>query len=246
MAMEKGETSGLAAACEALQIGDDEDGVIIEVEDVVTPVFDFRFSAVGRVVSERPVKLVVFRDIMATAWQPQKGVHVRELSPNRFLFTFFHEKDVSRVMNDGPWTFDHNLVLFLRLEQEDDQRTVELVHSQFWIQVHNLPFGFMPKKVAKVIGNFVGEFVAVDQRNFEGIWKSFMRVRVFVNVATPLKKRMKMKKPGGSGSGLIFDMSVFLLSVSSVALLVMLIGFVLLVWKRLTMALRNLLDHGCE
>lgn len=39
--MEKGGTSVLAKACEALTIVDDDDNVIIEEEDIHNPSFDF-------------------------------------------------------------------------------------------------------------------------------------------------------------------------------------------------------------
>ncbi|XP_031095276.1 uncharacterized protein LOC115999574 [Ipomoea triloba] len=197
--METGMTSGLAEACEALVIADDAEGVIVEVDgdDEAQGFLDFRYSAVGRVVTDRTIKLVVFRDVMAKAWRPVRGVNIRELGSNRFLFTFFHEKDIARVLNEGPWTFDQNLVLLRRLENGDDPRSLELSLATFWIQVHSLPLGFMSERVAKIIGNFVGSFVAADPRNFEGGVKSFMRVRVTVDVSKPLKKRMKMKRPGG-------------------------------------------------
>nr|GMC49020.1 uncharacterized protein LOC109174453 [Ipomoea batatas] len=85
---------------------------------------------------------------MATAWRPVKGVHVRELGGGRFLFTFYHERDVSRVMNEGAWTYDHNLVMLRRLEAGDDPLTVSLDLCSFWIQVHRLPSGFMSEKTA--------------------------------------------------------------------------------------------------
>lgn len=122
--MEKGGPSNLAKACEALTIVDDDEGVVVEAEDIVQPVLDFRFAAVGRVVTDRPVKFVVFRDVMATAWRPEKGVHVRELGEQRFLFTFYKERDISRVVEEGPWTFEQNLVVMKRLTKGDDPMVV--------------------------------------------------------------------------------------------------------------------------
>lgn len=99
-------------------------------------------------------------------------------------------------MTDGPWTFDQNLLAMRRLETGDDPATVSLNWSSFWIQVHNLPNGFMSERFAKVVGDSVGFFEATDPRNFEGPRKTFMRVRVRINIERPLRVRMKMKKPG--------------------------------------------------
>lgn len=195
MAMEEGSSSGLEQACEALTLDTGDEGVVVEVEEEESPPVDYRFTAVGRVASDRNIKFVVFRDVMATAWRPFKGVHITELG-DRFLFRFFHENDIARVVAEGPWTFEQNLVVLRRLEEGDDPATVDLDMSSFWIQVHNLPSGFMSEKVAKAIGDSVGVFEAADPRNFEGVRKSFMRVRVKLNVQKPLKPKMKLKKPG--------------------------------------------------
>ncbi|XP_031091031.1 uncharacterized protein LOC115996027 [Ipomoea triloba] len=195
--MEKGSSSSLSAACEALTIGDDDEGVIVEVEETPTPEVDYRFVAVGRVVTDRPVKLVIFRDVMATAWRSMKGVMVRDLGANRFLFTFYCEQDVSRVLSDGPWTFDQNLVLLRRVVNGEDPMVVPLNKAAFWVQVHKLPTGFMSEKVAMVVGNYVGEFERADKRNFDAVERTFMRVRTQIDVLKPLRAKMKMRKPGG-------------------------------------------------
>lgn len=195
--MEKGSTSGLAEAYEALAIGDNDEGVVVEVDDIAPPVSDFRYAAVGRVVTDRPIKFVIFRDVMATAWRSEKGVHFWELGSQRFLFTFYQERDVSRVVDGGPWTFEQNLVAMRRLCSADDPLAVDLDAAEFWMQIHNLPVGFMSEKVATLVANSVGRCQYVDPKNFDGGKKSFLRVRVILNLSKPLKPKLKMKKPRG-------------------------------------------------
>ncbi|XP_031126222.1 uncharacterized protein LOC116028601 [Ipomoea triloba] len=122
---------------------------------------------------------------------------VRDLGSNRYLFTFYHERDIARVLSDGPWTFDQNLVLLRRLEDGDDPMIVALTKASFWIQMHDVPVGFMSDKVARMIGNHVGIYEQSDSRSFDGIWRTFIRVRTTIDVTKPLKAKMKMKKPGG-------------------------------------------------
>lgn len=186
MSMEESSLNGLARAYEAMSLELEDEGVIVDVEEEVQPEVDYRFTVVGRVVTNRSVKFVVFHDVMAKAWKPVKGVHITEVGTGRFLFRFFHEGDVERVLGDGPWTFDQNLVVMRRIEQGDDPVTLKLDTASFWIQVHNLPSGFMSEKVAKVIGDSVGNFESADPRNFEGTKKAFMRVRVMIDIRKPL------------------------------------------------------------
>lgn len=61
------------------------------------------------------------------------------------------------------------------------------------LQVHDLPSRFM-----SVCGHdyrrFWGCFVKVDPNRFTGVWRSYMRVLVSLDVRQPLKLRMKIKK----------------------------------------------------
>lgn len=84
--MEEGSSSGLANACAALPLVNDDERVIVEVEEVEPEVVDYQFTAVGRVVTDRSIKFVVFRDVMAKAWKPVKGVHISELVLVGFCF----------------------------------------------------------------------------------------------------------------------------------------------------------------
>lgn len=86
----------------------------------------------------------------------------------------------------------------------DNPTQISLFSTEFWIQVHDLPCGFMSEKIGKEIGNFIGSYVEADANNYGGIWRNFMRIRVAVDVRRPLKRRMKIKKQGGEWSWIQF------------------------------------------
>lgn len=176
---------------------EENDGLIIGLDDGDGSSVDMRFAAVGRVVTERSVRFLIFRDVISSMWRPRQGVSMREIGQGRFLFQFYHEQDLLRAIDDGPWSFDQNLVVLERLRPDDNPATVALDTAVFWIQVHQLPVGFISEKVAKVIGGYIGTFISADPTNFDGLWKTFLRIRVRINITKPLKKTMKMKKPGG-------------------------------------------------
>ena len=58
----------------------------------------------------RPVNSQTMKSTLAFISRPVKGVHVKGLNPNIFLFFFFHELDMQRVINEGLWTFDRQLL----------------------------------------------------------------------------------------------------------------------------------------
>lgn len=65
------------------------------------------------------------------------------------------------------------------------------------MQVFDLPIGFNSDSVLKSIGNYVGKFLEVDSKNFQGLWRNYLRVKVVIDVQRPLKSCMKIKKAGG-------------------------------------------------
>lgn len=67
-----------------------------------------------------------------------------------------------------------------------------LLHVCFWVQVYDLPVGFMSPVINKHLGNFIGEFSEYDVNNGSEVWRTFIRVREHVDVRAPLKKEKKV------------------------------------------------------
>lgn len=85
--------------------------------DVGGPVDDVgaakvELSVIGRFLSQRPINYNAMSLKLSEVWKPVKGVHVKELPEQRFLFQFFHDFDVKRLVEGSPWTFDNSLLVF--------------------------------------------------------------------------------------------------------------------------------------
>ncbi|EEF46600.1 conserved hypothetical protein [Ricinus communis] len=52
----------------------------------------------------------------------------------------------------------------------------------------------MTERAVEQIGNYVGSYVKSDPNNFSGIWRNYVRIRVFVDSRNALKRLMRMKK----------------------------------------------------
>ncbi|MBA0787318.1 hypothetical protein Gotri_025079, partial [Gossypium trilobum] len=61
---------------------------------------------------------------MANLWH--RGVKILELGAKMFLFKFFHKVDEDRVISDAQWTFNGHLLVFHRLQEEDDPLAISL------------------------------------------------------------------------------------------------------------------------
>ena len=92
---------------ENLQIGEEEIQTVTMEED--GPEVEDSFSnlcLVGRLLTERPMDFTALKRVMASLWRPVKGMFVKELDANRYMFQFFHELDIKRVEEGTPWTFN--------------------------------------------------------------------------------------------------------------------------------------------
>ncbi|KAF4382195.1 hypothetical protein F8388_008681 [Cannabis sativa] len=95
-----------------IDIEGEEEGVEIDALDSEEGViFDDRFCLVGRFLNARSVDSDAMRHTPAGLWKPGKGLFVKELGPNLYLFQFYHEIDIKRVINGSPWTFNRLLLI---------------------------------------------------------------------------------------------------------------------------------------
>jgi hypothetical protein len=75
---------------------------------------------------------------------------------------------------------------------------IDLNHVNRWVQVHDLPMGFMRETVGIKLANYIGAFVEYDKNNNSSFWRQHMRIRVRIDVRNPLKKDYKVKDKGGA------------------------------------------------
>lgn len=175
-------------------IEEEDGGVLFDETEVLRDEVDARWCLVGRVLSDRPVDFDALRNVMAALWRPGKGLFVKDLGDNKYLFQFFHEVDIQRVIEGSPWTFNKVPLVIERLKQGENPRTLMLNKMEIWVQLYDLKVGFMSERVLKATGDYIGTFVASCQKNFTGIWRDYLRVRVLIDIDKPLKRRMKIQR----------------------------------------------------
>ncbi|KAJ8748273.1 hypothetical protein K2173_000845 [Erythroxylum novogranatense] len=134
---------------------------------------------------------------MASIWRPVKGLLIKDLGNNVFIFQFFHPFDVERVLKDEPWNYQQHPLLLHVLQSHENPRQIDLVKLVLWVQVHNILAGFVSERVARDAGNYLGEYIESDARNYTCIWRDFMRIRVAIDIRNPLKRKLFIKRSGG-------------------------------------------------
>ncbi|XP_074363279.1 uncharacterized protein LOC141703746 [Apium graveolens] len=102
------------------------------------------------------------------------------------------------VLNGGPWNFDNVMLQVVIISMGIDPIKIQLWFLKIWIQIHDLPNGFMTEAVGKQLGDFFGEFLQYDANNNTSIWRECMRIKINLDARKPLKKRKKITCRNGS------------------------------------------------
>ncbi|KAL6614095.1 hypothetical protein ACP70R_036365 [Stipagrostis hirtigluma subsp. patula] len=144
-------------------------------------------QAVGKVLSEKPVRAEALELALGKVWCPIKGVECKDLGENRFLFTFFQASGKRRALDDGPWNFGgKDLVIMADFDGAKTIDEIEFHWIPMWVRITKMPLRFMTKAAREVIGAEIGEVLQVDAGENECAIGQFLRVKIKWDIRQPL------------------------------------------------------------
>ncbi|MBA0549439.1 hypothetical protein Golob_020470 [Gossypium lobatum] len=73
--------------------------------------------------------------------------------------------------------------------QGEDPLEVDLLYTEFWVQIHNLPLGMFTEAIAKQFGDFIGDFMDYDVKTIVAGLRNYMQIRVKTDIRESLKRR---------------------------------------------------------
>ncbi|PPR84660.1 hypothetical protein GOBAR_AA36053 [Gossypium barbadense] len=162
-------------------------------EDVVVIEQNFQFSLVGCCLTDSVVNFSTLHNTMADLWYPIRGICITDIGNKCYLFQFFNEVDVQRVMAGTPWFFNIHLLLLHQIQKRENPSVLSLIFSEFWIQVHELPAGLMSEPMARQFSDFLGKFLDYNTSIPSSGNKNYMRIHVLLDVTAPLKRKKKIQ-----------------------------------------------------
>lgn len=171
------------------KMDDEEEGGISYEEDTEKlSEIDVRWCLVGRFLTDSPIDFQAMQHRMAALWRPGKGVYIKEVDHNIYIFQFYHEVDITRVMEGSPWTFGRFHLILERMKEGNNSHTMLINKLDLWVQLHGMHAGFMSQRVVKDVGNYIGKFIESDDNNFVGVLREYLRVRVTIDLNMSLKE----------------------------------------------------------
>lgn len=123
---------------------------------------------------------------MIQAWRLKNTVEIQDLNKNLFLFKFVSRRDAENILHSGPWSFDRNLLILDTISGEEQPSELDLHTVQFWVRIYDLPLKLRSDLMARKLGDLVGKFLEVDQRDTNRMGKS-IRIKVDIDLRNPLK-----------------------------------------------------------
>ncbi|KAM7528709.1 hypothetical protein LguiB_032119 [Lonicera macranthoides] len=97
---------------------------------------------VGKVLTNKPVNFKNLQlQTFVTLWSTIKGIWIKELQPNLFLFQFGHVMERDREFKLGPWSFENNLLVLAKVGLNENLENVPLNTTELWVHVYDLPYG---------------------------------------------------------------------------------------------------------
>ena len=118
-------------------------------------------------------------------WRSTNGLKIRNQSDHMVVFVFDNLKDIDRILQNQPSSFDKHLVMLQRYNSDSLVQDLDFTKTLFWVQVHDIPIRYLTKEVAENICETIGEVHksagAVTEEDGH-----FIRVRVVVDITLSL------------------------------------------------------------
>ncbi|MBA0739293.1 hypothetical protein Gogos_012578 [Gossypium gossypioides] len=90
------------------------------VEEDVEEEVDLDYCLVGCFLMARMVNFQAMKNTLVNVRHLIGGVVISDLEEKRFLFKFYHEVDIERVIKGAPWTFNNHMLIIHRLLENED------------------------------------------------------------------------------------------------------------------------------
>lgn len=120
------------------------------------------FSILARILSDKRANHKTFKATIQAAWRTKDPFTISHIETNSFSCQFHDEDELSRVINNSPWSFRGALIVLQRWPNDKAYDEVDFNQTNFWIQAHNLPLDRMNTQNAETIGKLAGRFLYND------------------------------------------------------------------------------------
>ncbi|XP_041027018.1 uncharacterized protein LOC121267240 [Juglans microcarpa x Juglans regia] len=154
-------------------------------------------SLVGKICSPRRIGKEIVKATMEKIWRVGKPLDFEEIGFNCFAITLASARDKSRVLEGCPWLFDNFLFVLKDFDGETQTNLLDFDSTELWVQMHNLPLGYMNKWMGTHIGTSIGRVSEIDVNDDGMAWGHYLIVKIECNLRAPLARGRTVNISGG-------------------------------------------------
>ena len=77
---------------------DEEEELVLDTGEDGSTTQSFDLCLIGRFLNDRMINFNAMKHRLASVWRPGKGICIKEINKQLFLFQFFHIVDLKRVL----------------------------------------------------------------------------------------------------------------------------------------------------
>ncbi|KAL9677451.1 hypothetical protein QQ045_005682 [Rhodiola kirilowii] len=148
---------------------------------------DFRWAAVLKLATGESFSVTAISAILKKAWKMPTGVTFEEINGNMAVLKFEDKLKLEKVLEEGPWTYQNQLILIKRWEFGRKPEDLEFSKVQVWVQMHGIPVELMTEKISMGIAETIGKVCRKMPEETEVRKKKFARYKVEIEVKEPIK-----------------------------------------------------------
>ena len=137
---------------------------------------EYSLILIGKFLTTCPLNLRATKNLLCSVWKLGNDLKIVDVGDGLLQFKFSLESQLRWVWDNGPWSFDNNILALQRWEKGLTARMVSFTSLPMWVQVWGLSFDLINKEPRMDIGSGIESVVEVDCRALASDQARFLRI----------------------------------------------------------------------
>ncbi|RYR31547.1 hypothetical protein Ahy_B01g056354 [Arachis hypogaea] len=147
-------------------------------------------NLVGKIISNKELPFKIIKNTLLGIWGNPEGISISAVERNKILVSIKDMGKGLQILNGRPWSIRGQIFNLQIWSQGISVHEVAHDYLEFWVQIPGLPQEYINADTARDIGNRMGIVAEVeDPRVEEVLERTFLRVKVAIDVSKPLPTR---------------------------------------------------------
>ena len=158
---------------------------------------EYSLSLIGKFLTTCPFNARAAKNLLWSVWKMGSNLKIVDVGDGLFQFRFSMESQLQWVWDNGPWSFENNMLVLQRWEKGLTARSVRFTFLPIWVQVWRLTFDLINEEVGLDIGRGIGRVVEVDCKALASDQAHFLRITVEIPLEKPIRRGGQVVSPEG-------------------------------------------------